>query len=253
MCVTFRSVKGVVLAAVLAACSADPVIHSPPLSVPDARGTYLKDTPALLASPELRARLEQLVRSHRITTVVPYALGSLAGTQQLSTWIDEIHRAGGRVVVPIAGTDRLFALANGRLWVDGFVSELEYWNKPDRPLDDLLALVTAMRGWNNHGHPFEVGVYLGSPTAEEAGRIAKAVDFVFLDYSVSSPEKAWSPKLRARLDLFAGVAVWPIFYATGEVDMRASLVSGLERAEQQFRTQARVAGFVYFTFEATPW
>jgi hypothetical protein len=89
------------------------------------------------------------------------------------------------VVLPIAGVDRLAQLAATPIWIDGLVSELEFWNKPDRPVNEVLELLAAMHRWPNHGHAFSVGAYLGSPNAEEAARSAAAVDFVFLDYSIS--------------------------------------------------------------------
>ena len=218
------------------------------------RATYIRDTATLVADPVERAKLSQLVRDREISVVVPYGLAHVAPDAQ-HAWFEEIHRAGGRVIVPIAGADRLVALAGER--VDGFISELEYWNQPARPLDDLLALVASMRAFDNHGRPFVVGVYVGSPTQAEAARIASVVDFVFVDASVSSPERAW-PRVRERFAWFsaAHVAVWPIFYATGEVDMNAALrASGLAQAEARFRSDssARAAGYAYFTFEATPW
>jgi len=207
-----------------------------------------------MADPVQRARLSQLVRDHEITTVIPYSLAH-ADPTALRAWFDEIHRDGGHIIVPIAGVDRLTALAGAR--VDGFISEFEYWNQPTRPLDDLLKLLAAMRSFDNHGYPFSVGAYLGSPTQDEAARIAAAVDFVFIDASVTTPERAW-PRVRERFEWFtaAHVPVWPIFYATGEVDMNAALhAKGLAGAEAQFRSDSgsRAAGYAYFTFEATPW
>ena len=58
------------------------------------------------------------------------------------------------------------------------------------------------------------------------------------------------------------VEVWPIFYATGEVDMAAALrASGIDAAEARFRDDLaadpelgdqHVTGFVYFTLDAMP-
>jgi hypothetical protein len=218
------------------------------------RATYIRDAPALMADPVERAKLSQLVHDHEISVVIPYSLAK-ADPLALRDWFDEIRRNGGRVIVPIAGADRLTALAGTR--VDGFISEFEYWNQPNRPLDDLMTLLAQMRAFDNHGYPFTVGAYLGSPTEAEATRLATAVDFVFVDASVSSPDRAWS-RVRNRFEWFhnAHVAVWPIFYATGEVDMNAALqAKGIAGAEAQFKLDSggRNAGFAYFTFEATPW
>ena len=100
-------------------------------------------------------------------------------------------------------------------------------------------------------------VTLPKVSATDDPRAVGVVDFVFVDASVSSPERAW-PRVRERFAWFsaAHVAVWPIFYATGEVDMNAALrANGLAQAEARFRSDssARAAGYAYFTFEATPW
>jgi hypothetical protein len=70
--------------------------------------------------------------------------------------------------------------------------------------------------------------------------------------------------LRDRFGWFArrGVAVWPIFYARGEVSMGEALrAHGLAAAEARFHADLaadpelsafRVAGFAYFTLEALP-
>jgi len=249
------------------------------------RAAYVRDLGALVADDAARARVLRLVRERRITAVVPYGLGpllaTLPGRVAIAVWIDEIHRAGGRVVAPIAALERLddltelhaqFAVAT----FDGLISEHEFWNHPDRAaaLDELLALVAAMRHTaaqiGRGGRTVPVGVYLGYPTRAEAARLAPAVDFVFLDYSVTSPARAWQHvhsrggPLRARFAWFAGagVPVWPIFYAAGEVDMRASLLAdGIAAAERRFQADLAadgaasgpgVAGFAYFTIEDLP-
>jgi hypothetical protein len=163
-----------------------------------------------------------------------------------------------------------------RVWFDGLVTEHEYWNRVDRAaaLDELLALLATMRAqaaaWTVDGRSPAIGAYLGYPTAAEARRLAAAVDFVFLDYSVRTPARAWhhvhgrGGPLRERFAWFAraGVDVWPIFYAAGEVDMQPALrAEGLAGAEARFREdlaadaelgERRVTGFVYFTVEALP-
>ena len=128
-------------------------------------------------------------------------------------------------------------------------------------VDDMRT--TSRRWQRGHGGPPPIGVYLGSPTIAEAARLASAIDFAFLDYSVRTPVGAWA-RGRDRFAWFAqaGVQTWPIFYATGEVDMRAALVAGgPQRAEGQFAADLaadaeysglEIAGFVYFTFEAMP-
>lgn len=252
-------------------------------AAPPRRAAYLRDVSDIVSNPEARARLVRVVAQQRITEVIPYQMAALldspAKRTALAQWIDELHRRGVRVIAPIAGRDRLDALAvltreHPATWFDGMVTELEFWNRIDRPLalDGMLDLLAAMRSRAGQaeraGHRARVGAYLGYPTLDEARRLAPVVDFVYLDYSVTSPALAWSHvrrgsgPLRSRFAWFsrAGVEVWPIFYATGEVDMAATLrASGTDAAEARFRNDLaadpelgdqHVAGFVYFTLEA---
>jgi len=249
------------------------------------RGMYVRDVAALIAQPAARERLAELVTAGLVTEVIPYGAGPMLATAEgrttLSGWIDELHRRGADVNLPIAGEDRLVALdqllrEHPVVWIDGLVTEDEYWNRGDRAagLDQLLALLASMRshaaGWNHPGPATRIGAYLGYPTAAEAARLAPALDFVYLDYSVGSPERAWrhvhgsGGPLRDRFAWFAsaGVEAWPIFYAAGEVDMAPSLrANGTSAAEARFRadlaadpeySQLSVTGFVYFTIEAMP-
>ena len=249
---------------------------------PVRRAMYVQDASTLTASG--RARLDRLLDRKLITEVVPYGLGALLDSyphrELAAAWIDELHRHGARVIAPVAGEDRLRAIdqmlaEHPATYLDGMVSEVEFWNRADRSiaLEELLGLIADMRSaattWRHDGRALPVGAYLGYPTQAEAVRIAAAVDFAFLDYSVRSPVGAWSAThagapLRQRFGWFAGagVDVWPIFYATGEVDMSAALrASGTDSAEARFRADLAidpdlgklgVAGFVYFTFESMP-
>lgn len=243
------------------------------------RAGYVRDIAPLLASAEARAELTSRLARSGITEVVPYGMGPLLASSEgraaLAAWIEEAHRGGARVIAPVAGRDRLeallaFAAEHPAARFDAMVTELEYWNANDgdvpAALDGLLELLAAMRG----RAAVPVGAYLGYPTAAEAARIAAAVDFVFLDYPVGDPARAWAhvhPRggaLRERFGWFAraGVEVWPIFYAAGEVDMGAALRdAGLAAAEARYRADLAadpelgaddVAGFVYFTIEALP-
>jgi hypothetical protein len=226
-----------------------------------------------------------MVARQRVTEVIPYRMAALldrpATRTALSRWIDELHRGGIRVIAPIGGRDRIDALVvlireHPEAWLDGMVTELEFWNRADRSaaLDEMLDLIVAMRAQagaaGRAGHPARIGAYLGYPTVDVARRLASVIDFVYLDYSVTSPALAWSHArgdsgpLRNRFGWFsrAGVEVWPIFYATGEVDMAAALrASGLDAGEARFRQDLaadaelgdqRVTGFVYFTLDAMP-
>jgi hypothetical protein len=260
----------IALAGWLAACAA-----------PGRRIVYIRDAAALVADHPARARLLRLVAQRRISGVVPYGLGPLldarAGRAALAAWIDELHRRGAEVIAPVADTRRLRALAalaaeQPAARFDALVTELEFWNRADRAasLAELRALLAEMRARAAPppGRPIRVGAYLGYPTPDEASRLAADVDFVFLDYSVRAPARAWSHvhrrggPLRDRFGAFAGrgVDVWPIFYADGEVDMRDALRgAGVAAAERRFRADLaadaalggyRVAGFVYFALPA---
>ncbi|MGE0402729.1 MAG: hypothetical protein AB7T06_38855 [Kofleriaceae bacterium] len=232
---------------------------------------------AVLSSGALRDRLSASLESRTITDVVPYGLGPLlenpGGRAALAMWIDDLHARGARIVLPIAATSRLVALdglfrEHPASYVDGVITELEFWNAEDREaaFAGMLALVSEMRArrstWGNRA--LRVGAYLGYPTDREAARLASELDFVFLNYSVTSPERAWSKtsatgSLRARYAAFRSIERWPIFYATGEVDMKPALASrGPAVVERVFvRDSARdreraPEGFAYFTFEAMP-
>jgi hypothetical protein len=241
------------------------------------RAVYVSDATALMANPSERARLASAISAGEITEVVPYGLGgslsSSAGRQELVGWFDELHAAGARIVAPVSSTERVLALEGLGTRLDGMVTELEFWNRDDRAaaFEEERQLLGQMRAagatWTTPDHVVEVGAYLGYPTADEAQVLADAVDFVFLNYSVSSPTDAYDHtvgmrSLRERFTWFAaaGTPIWPIFYATGEVDMRAALASaGTTAAEQVFcadvardGVDAPLAGFTYFAFEALP-
>lgn len=248
------------------------------------RAVYVADTPTLIADPTARARLTAAIAAHTYTEVIPYKLGALLGSvtsrAALAGWIEEIQGAGGAVTAPIAGRDRIDAIAKlvaeQAVHLDGLVTELEFWNRDDRTVAfaEMLALLDAMRAhttdWAAPRKPLTISAYLGYPSAGEAAQLAGRVDRVLLNYSVRSPAEAWSSgsrrmvSLRRRFETFArlGVAIWPIFYSTGEVDMRATLrAKGTAASEAAFRdglaTQPDLAstaipGFAYFTFEAMP-
>ncbi len=244
---------------------------------PQRRAVYVQDPTVLMTSGPGHDRLLALVDSRTISDVVPYGLGPLlesaAGRAVLAMWIADLHAHGARVIVPIAHPSRLVSFdalfrEQPAAFVDGVITELEFWNADDRAaaFATMLSLVGEMRAratkWSNRA--LQVGAYLGYPTEIEAARLTPMLDFVFLNYSVSTPERAW-PKtyatgsLRTRYAAFEAIERWPIFYATGEVDMKASLTArGLASAEQVFvrdskRDQARAPeGFAYFTFEALP-
>lgn len=251
-------------------------------ATPRRRAVYVQDPAAVVQPGPARDRLHALLESRTISDVVPYGLGPLlenaAGRAVLARWIDDLHARGARVIAPIAHASRLVALdvmvrEHPGSYLDGLITELEYWRAEDRPaaFASMLSLIGEMRAraitWSNPA--LKIGAYLGYPTAIEAERMARSLDFVFLNYSVTAPERAWakthaSSSLRDRYKWFveARVEAWPIFYATGEVDMRAALKSrGIAAAERTFDTAVATdpelsrfapAGFAYFTFEAMP-
>jgi len=245
---------------------------------------YVRDAVLLTTTPPSRTRLYRLLDQKSVTEVIPYNLGPLLATaaqrEGAAQWIDELHRHGARVIVPIAAAQRVKALdllfaEHPDTWIDGMVTELEYWNRPDRAaaLEEHMLLLATMRTtaatWGHDGDTMPIGAYLGYPTEAEAARLAAAIDFAFVDYSVNDPARAWGWKrgkdsLRRRFGWLAnaGVEVWPIFYANGEVDMLAALKArGTGVAEAEFRSDQAAdpdygslapAGFIYFTFEAMP-
>ncbi|HEY1812095.1 MAG TPA: hypothetical protein VGG74_07040 [Kofleriaceae bacterium] len=231
------------------------------------RAVYVSDPAALLGSAD---QLAGELAARRIAVVIPYRLGPLFGDARLAPWIDALHARGIRVLAPVASKSRLDELVHfvgdhPSTWFDGLVTEYEFWNhRADRAaaFGELLALLGAMRttepAWSR-GHTAQIGTYLGYPTAGEARQLAAAIDFAFLDYPVPGAGGAFDHVGRVayaeRWAQFAHVAEWPIFYATGEVDMRADLArEGLDGAEAHFLGDAKPlpAGFVYFTWEALP-
>jgi len=270
----------VVACVVFAAC-----LNGEVRAAPARRGMYVRDAQLLTTTPPSRDRLDRLLDKKQVSEVIPYNLGPLLVSanerEGVALWIDELHRHGARVIVPVAGHDRLRALdamlaEHPHTWIDGMVTEVEFWNRPDRTIafKELIALLADMRIqaalWQHGGRAMPVGVYLGYPTQVEAARLAAAIDFAYLDYSVTTPARAWGwvhatgGPLRQRFGWFAsaGVEVWPIFYAAGEVDMAPALrADGTGAAEARFRAdlaadpdfgKLATAGFVYFTFEAMP-
>lgn len=248
------------------------------------RAVYVADTPTLIADPAARARLTAAIATNTYTEVIPYKLGPLLGSvtsrAALAGWIMEIQGAGGAVTAPIAGTDRIEAIAKlvaeQSVHLDGLITELEFWNRDDRAVAfaEMLALLDAMRAhttdWAAPRKPLIITAYLGYPSADEAAQLAGRVDRVLLNYSVRSPTDPWSSgsrrmvSLRRRFETFArlGVPIWPIFYSTGEVDMQTTLrAKGIVATEAAFRdglashpdlARTPLPGFAYFTFEAMP-
>ncbi len=280
MGVTLRCVW-VVLVAALAVVACQPARDG---SRTTRRAVYVKDGASLLAEGPASTRLDRAITAGTVTDVIPYGLGPVLATRdgraRVARWVREVRRRGTRVIVPIAGRDRVASLSRmiaeePGVGFDGMVTELEYWNRPDREraLAELIALLADMRDaateWGRAPDRVPVGAYLGYPTPEEARKIAGHVDFVFLDYAIPDVGRAWThvrgtTPLRDRFAWFAsaGVAVWPILYAAGEVDMRASLARrGLPSVEAEFRIGLRnqrsiderqLAGFVYFPLESLP-
>lgn len=248
------------------------------------RGAYVRDAAALVGDRTARSALRERVVTGEIAIVAPYGLGPLLATPAdraaLAAWLEELRGAGAQLVAPIAASSRLDELAvlvgeHPAAWFDAVVTESEYWNAADRArgFAAMQALVADMHAHGTRlapGHTLRVGAYLGYPTEAEAAELAATLDFVFLDYSVTSAAAAWSHvharggPLRDRFAWFAGAGVeaWPIFYAAGEVDMTADLRSmGFDGAEARFRAdltadrdygELPVAGFMYFTLESLP-
>jgi hypothetical protein len=236
------------------------------------------DTVAVARSAQ-RAEVAAQWKRLRIQQVALYGLGAAIAADEdaLAAWLTSLRSDGMSLIAPVAGMDRLPVLADfvrrhPGLVFDTLVTEFEFWNADDRTraFTELQALVNAMRAACERR--CRVGVYLGHPSAAEAAWIAGAVDVVYLDYSVPSPARAWphvhgrGGPLRERFLRFAsaGVEVWPIFYARGEVDMADALRrDGLDAAEARFladlrtdpeawRWADRLGGFIYFGHDALP-
>ena len=129
------------IAVLVFACRCAPVAAPTPAAPAIARTAYVRDGAALIASPDARAALVDRLAHRQLRGVAPYQLSPLlvdaGGRTRLAAWIDEVHRAGGQVIVPVAGIDRVGALArvvaeHPGTWIDGAVTEVEYWNQTDR-------------------------------------------------------------------------------------------------------------------------
>lgn len=237
---------------------------------PDRRAAYIRDFATVT---ELDVRLAR----NGVTDVILYGLGPMLDRPDLAPAIARLRSRGIRVLAPVAGLDRLatlvaFARRTG-VRFDGLVTEHEFWNRSDREtaFRETEALLVGMRAqlfaWGASGA--RVGAYLGYPTEAESARLVELVDFVYANYPVRDPALAYrhihrGVPLRDRLARFAKarITVWPIFYASGEVDMRGALVQqGLANVEATFRAaqsadaelrDVPVSGFVYFTIESMP-
>jgi hypothetical protein len=253
------------------------------------RGLYVEDTPAIVADDAQLASLVQFARDHAIERIVFYRLGDVLATpaleDRLAAAIQTLRAAGVTTIgAPIAGAQRLDTLAeyderHPDARFDLLVTELEYWNRcggrardvdPEEvracfaPMEALLdAMRAAADASTARGAPVRVAAYLGDPTAGEVRRIAARVDHVLLQYAVRSPVDAHArDSLRRRLASLAaaGVEVWPILYARGEVDMSAWLATNdLDATEAAFRADlaatpdlanVTIGGFQYFTYDA---
>jgi len=240
--------------------------------VPDrsARGLYVSDAVGAATRADRRARLVGLVQSGGFTHVTLYGLGAFfrpgADVGALRALVAELRSKGVRSIsAPVGGVDRvraLEALAMRRDGVsfDAWVTEDEWWNGcAARDLDVLTldvrrgcfsafsGLVAVMRAaamrLGAEGHVVRLGAYLGYPTKGEAAWLSERLDFVFLDQPGAHPEsaaRASAPRAAYRLERFrwfaeAGVTVWPIFYARGEVPMQPFLDhNGVVETERVF-------------------
>ncbi len=263
----------VFLALTLLACTARSAIAEGPR-----RAVYVTDPTSLTVDGPARRDFLALIDQKAITDVVPYGLGGLLegrdGRRVLASWIDDLRARGARVIVPVASGRRLGALdvlfrEHASTSIDGVITELEYWNATTDSRTAAFEAFTSLLGEmrarrSSWAHPsLRVGAYLGYPTPAEASAIVALVDFVFLSYAVNTPESAWSKtfatrgSLRARYAAFRQIERWPIFYARGEVVMKAAQTTrGRAVAERVFLRDSRreregaPAGFAYFTLEA---
>ncbi|MBX3273484.1 MAG: hypothetical protein KF729_24685 [Sandaracinaceae bacterium] len=225
-------------------------------SAPPARSLYV-------ASFDEREAALAFALEHGVSELTLYGLGRALGAEPaaLAAFVAEARARGLAVAAPIAGLDRVEALARyeaahpeGRF--DGWSTELEYWNAPpnERPhhFEQLQALLTAMRAAKRDGW---IACYLGYPSAEEAAWIAAHVDRVYLSFAVPDPARAleWGEGLRshrARHGYFDGrVPIWPIVYTRGDAHLRPWLAQRSIAALEEALARAlggRMAGVAYF-------
>lgn len=258
------------------------------------RGLYVADA-TVLSQSSRRAALIDYVAAHHMDQLVLYNMGPMlrddAGRELLSALILDLRKASARsVAAPIADKDRLqevqrFEERHPEARFDAWVTENEYWNRcqegaattelvREECFSDFLGLVQAMREAAllraSSGSRPRIGAYLGYPTNAEIKQLSGVIDFVFLNYSVDSPKRAWKAShprggsLRGRFLSFAesGLEIWPIFYARGEGNMASWLRKyGLLAAEQAFvlgaaadpafeNARSKLMGFQYFADDA---
>ncbi|MGF1464838.1 MAG: hypothetical protein ACFCGT_01780 [Sandaracinaceae bacterium] len=208
--------------------------------------------------------------------VALYGLGPLlaseAGRRTVRSFVARARRVGLRVAAPIAGLDRVRALAAYAAEApehafDTWITELEYWHdcratQGERPCFASMAALLEAMAEAVRARPVRpvLAAYVGYPTPEEAEAIAARVDRLLLSYDGASPREAWTARhgrhgsqrerLLSVLDL--GLELWPILYVRGERPMAGWLrAHTVEEAEAYFsagarRLDASFAGFQYF-------
>lgn len=271
--------------------SPTPPTTTPPAVAPDvsprARAAYVRRASDAIGGRAREDALLELARAHGVRALHLYGLGPLLmdedGRARLAAFLRRARAAGiAEIGAPIAGLDRLQAIAlfeqqHEPARFDVVTTELEYWNGCGEGAGRVecfrrfVALLDAMRG-EARRRGWQVGAYLGHPTDEEAAVIAARVDRVHVDVGVTDPERSFTRTrdgrpLAARWRALSGrgVAIWPILYAVGDVNLGAWLAQrrSLDDAERVLREAYErerqhgpgadpPAGFVWFALDALP-
>lgn len=249
------------------------------------RGVYVTAAGPAISSRAATDQLRAFLRDCRMTHTTLYGLGPVLADEslraRLARFIDGLRAAGVEVGAPVAGSDRLEALRRfSRDFPDArfstLVTEYEYWNAPAHERADrfaaLFGLLAEMRAYADElttaDRSVRVGVYLGYPTRDEVQRLAGLVDFAYVNYPVAHPKRAWRygrrdvGSMRDRLAWLvdAGIEVWPLLYARGEVHMGGWLADrDLADAERVLLADqsrdvdlapASLGGFYWFAYPA---
>ncbi len=229
------------------------------------------------------AHLLDFARTHEITTLTLYDLGSILDDRALSEALIAFAaraRAAGILRLEAIGAadaaawDRIAAFQRTHGTFDGLVTEIEFWNgdvtfaELTRLLDDLRALGLA----DARGAPLPLAVYVGRFDAAQALELARRVDRVYVHCYTRSGESTFDYG-RERFQLLAAAStmtgraldVLPIFSAEG-VDFRAGgetfmgewlSAHGLDEAERWFLggwsaaalpASLRLAGTQYYEY-----